>query len=67
MIPARFGGFRLRANPRDPATYVNLGVLHLRTADPAGSARYFAEALTIDPASAAARDGLAEARAALAK
>ena len=57
----------LRANPRDPTTYVNAGVFLLQSGDPAGASAYFAEALTLDPDSAAARQGLAGARAALAK
>jgi spermidine synthase len=52
----------IRANPRDPSTYVNLGMLHLQYADPRSAAGAFAEALAIDPASAAARNGLAQAR-----
>src|SRR5262249_50024547 len=55
----------LAANPHDPGTYVNLGVLRLQSGDAAGAREYFAEALTLDPTSAAARDGLAQARAAL--
>jgi spermidine synthase len=54
----------LVANPRDATTYVNLGVFHLRAADPAAAARYFSVALTLDRSSAPARQGLAEARAA---
>jgi Flp pilus assembly protein TadD len=57
----------LRANPRDPSTYVNLGVFRLQSADPSGGASYFAEALAIDPASEPARNGLAQSRAALGK
>jgi spermidine synthase len=52
----------IRANPRDPSTYVNLGMLHLQYAEPRSAAAAFAEALAIDPASAAARNGLAQAR-----
>jgi spermidine synthase len=57
----------LRANPRDPSAYVNLGVFRLQAADPADAAEYFSEALTLDPDSKPARDGLAQARAALGK
>jgi len=57
----------LRANPRDASTYVNLGLFRLQSADPAAAAGYFAEALAIDPASAPARTGLAQSRAALGK
>jgi spermidine synthase len=55
----------LAANPRDTATYVNLGVFHLQSADPASAAESFAVALTLDRSSVPARQGLAEARAAL--
>ncbi|MGE5244352.1 MAG: fused MFS/spermidine synthase [Betaproteobacteria bacterium] len=56
----------LDANPRDPTTYINLGNLQLQSADPSGAAESFAEALTIDPTSEQARDGLAQARGGLA-
>jgi spermidine synthase len=56
----------LRASPRDPSTYVNLGRFSLQSSNPDAAARYFAEALSIDPELAAARDGLAEARSPLA-
>jgi spermidine synthase len=49
---------------REPAAYVNLGALHLERGNPTVAAAYFAEALTLDRASAAARDGLARAQAA---
>jgi Flp pilus assembly protein TadD len=55
-----------RLNPRDAQTYVNLGVLHMQSADPAAAAVYFATAATLDRTSTAARQGLEEARAALA-
>ena len=55
----------LRASPRDPSTYVNLGQFSLESANPAAAARYFSEALSIDPALAAARDGLAQAQSSL--
>jgi Flp pilus assembly protein TadD len=55
----------IRLNPRDPSTYVNYGVFLLQAGDPASAAAYFAEALTIDPASTAARDGLTRTRAAI--
>ena len=57
----------LRANPRDSSAYVNLGVFRLQSADPTAAAAYFAEALTLDPSSTPARNGLAQARAALGK
>ena len=54
----------LAANPRDPVTYVNLGLFYLQGGDPVRAAGYFAEALAIDPTSAGARNGLAQARVA---
>jgi spermidine synthase len=56
----------IRANPRDPSTYVNLGMFHLQSADPQSASDAFAEALAVDPMSAAARDGLAQARSLMA-
>ncbi len=56
----------IAANPRDPSTYVNLGLLHLQRADAPSAAAAFAEALAIDPASTAARNGLTQARALMA-
>jgi protein O-mannosyl-transferase len=55
----------LAANPRDTATYVNLGVFHLQSADPASAAESFAIARALDRSSEPARQGLDEARAAL--
>lgn len=55
----------IQANPRDPSVYVNLGVFSLQTSNPRDAATHFAEALSIDPASEAARNGLAEARSKL--
>jgi spermidine synthase len=55
----------IRSNPRDPAGYVNAGVFNLHAANPAAAEAFFASALTIDPASKSARDGLAEVRALL--
>jgi Flp pilus assembly protein TadD len=52
----------LAANPRDSATYVNFGLFLLQAGDPLRAAAYFAEALTIDPTSTSARNGLAQAR-----
>ena len=52
----------IRANPRDASGYVNAGVFSLQTANPAAAANYFASALTIEPGSKPARDGLAQAR-----
>jgi len=51
----------LRINPRDASTYVNLGTFYLQTGNPSAS-DMFAEALTLDPTSSAARDGLARSR-----
>ena len=55
----------IRANARDPSTYVNAGLFRLRSGDAGRAAEYFAEALTIDPQITAARDGLTNAREAL--
>jgi spermidine synthase len=55
----------VRGNPRDPSNYVNAGIFSLQSANPAGAANYFASALTIDPSSKPARDGLVQARALL--
>ena len=54
----------LDADARDPSTYVNLGLFRLQIGDPHGAVRYFAEALTLDPASTTARNGLAQAKSA---
>lgn len=51
----------LRANPRDPATHVNLGLFELQAANPKAAAAHFAEALVLDPQSRAALAGLADA------
>jgi len=56
----------LRADPKDPSTYVNLGLFHLQAANPQEAVRYFTEALSLDRQSEAARSGLAQARSALA-
>ncbi len=52
----------VQANPRDPVGYVNAGVFNLQAANAGMAASYFASALTIDPTSKAARDGLTQAR-----
>jgi Tfp pilus assembly protein PilF len=57
----------IRDSPRDPLRYVNAGLFQLQTANPAAAQGYFASALAIDPTSQSARDGLAQARALLAK
>jgi tetratricopeptide (TPR) repeat protein len=51
----------VRASPEDPVAYVNLGTLELQGANAAAAGEYFADALTLDPASALAREGLARA------
>lgn len=56
----------IRANPRDPAGYVNAGAFELQVANPSAAVVYFANALAIDPTSAEARNGLAQARTQLA-
>ncbi len=48
----------LKADPRDPGTYTNLATLELQAGNRAQARKYFTEALTIDPSSQAARDGL---------
>jgi len=53
------------ANPRDPATYVNLGVFYMQAGKAAEAAANFSAALTLDRSSAAARQGLADAQAAM--
>jgi spermidine synthase len=57
----------LRFSPRDSTTYVNLGLLELLSANPPAAGRYFAVALTLDPASAGAQQGLLKVRQALSK
>jgi Tfp pilus assembly protein PilF len=42
---------------------VNAGLLTLQSGNASAAASYFASALTIDPSSKPARDGLAQARA----
>ncbi len=54
------------ANPQDPTTYVNLGLFHLQSGNPAQAADDFSVALTLDRTSDAARRGLADAQAAIA-
>ena len=55
-------GAAIRDNPRDPSGYLNAGLLTLQTGNTAAAIDYFASALTIDPSSKQARDGLAQAR-----
>ena len=52
----------IRENPRDASGYVNAGLLTLQSGNPSAAVDYFASALTIDPSSKPARDGLAQAR-----
>jgi spermidine synthase len=52
----------VRASPRDPSNYVNAGVFSLQAGNSAAAEDYFASALTIDPSSKPARDGLTQAR-----
>lgn len=52
----------LRFDRRDSATYTNLGLLELTSGNRAIAAAYFAEALSLDPASVPAGRGLARAR-----
>ena len=56
----------IRANPRDPSGYVNAGRISLQSANAPTAIDFFASALTIDPSSKPAHDGLAQARAMLA-
>jgi len=53
----------LDLDARDSTTYTNLGLLELSSGNSAKAADLFAEALAIDPASDAARQGLAQATA----
>jgi spermidine synthase len=48
----------ISADPREPGTYTNLATLELQAGNRNLAARYFAEALTVDPTSQTARDGL---------
>jgi Flp pilus assembly protein TadD len=52
----------LRLNAHDSSAYTNLGLLALAVGNDREAASYFAEALWLDPSSAAARQGLAQAR-----
>jgi len=56
----------INANPREPAGYVNAGVFDLQAGNASAAAQYFASALTIDPTSRPARDGLLQAHSLLA-
>jgi spermidine synthase len=52
----------IRGNPRDAVGYVNAGLFNLQVANPKAAESYFANALAIDPSSAAARAGLEQVR-----
>ena len=49
----------IKADPREPGTYTNLATLELQSGNRERARRYFVEALTIDPSSQTAREGLA--------
>jgi spermidine synthase len=49
----------INADPREPGTYTNLATLELQSGNRERAIRYFAEALTVDPSSQSAREGLA--------
>jgi spermidine synthase len=53
----------IRGNPRDASGYINAGLLSLQSGNPRAAVDYFASALTLDPSSKPAREGLAQARA----
>ena len=55
----------IAADPRDPVAYANLGTFELQAGRTERAANYFAEALTLDPTSSPAEQGLAQAMAAL--
>jgi Flp pilus assembly protein TadD len=55
-------GEALRLNPRDASAYTNLALLELSAGNRAGAHELFAESLSLDPGSAAARQGLADSR-----
>jgi Flp pilus assembly protein TadD len=46
----------LKAEPRDPATYTNLGLLELESGNRTAGLQRLAEALVLDPAASAARE-----------
>jgi Flp pilus assembly protein TadD len=51
----------LRLDPRDVVTYINLAQLELNAGQGPVAANLFAEALSLDPNSMPAREGLAQA------
>jgi spermidine synthase len=56
----------VNGSPHEPAGYVNAGVFNLQAGNASTAAQYFASALTIDPTSKPAREGLVQARSLLA-
>jgi spermidine synthase len=52
----------LQSDAKDPATYTNLAMLETQSGNRELARRYFAEALTLEPSHAAARQGLAALR-----
>jgi spermidine synthase len=53
------------ADPHDATAYANLGTFELQAGDARAASDYFAQALTLDPNSTAAQQGLADALSAL--
>ena len=51
----------LEADPRDPATYMNLAFLEMESGNRDAAAAYFAESLSLDPDNEMVRSGLAAA------
>ena len=51
----------VQADPKDPSALINLGLLELNASNPSVAAMDFAEALLLDPSSAPALNGLADA------
>ena len=56
------GREEIRLDPHDSATYVNLGLLAMSSGASREALNWFAEALSLDPESIAARRGLTQAR-----
>ncbi len=55
----------IQASPRDAAGYINAGLISLQLSRATAASDFFARALTIDPASKPARDGLQQSQASL--
>jgi tetratricopeptide (TPR) repeat protein len=57
------GAFKaaIEADPRDPTAHENLGAFEFQAGNARAAAGHYADALTVDPASASARQGLADA------